>query len=264
MWSATCTAGPMRWPARATARTRCICLGDLLLFLDYADSRQRDLRRAVRRQASASELIALRTAQRFDEARAFSRQLLAGLGGDPGRASPRPPRPGSTTDAVRGAARAGLPDLRQRGPARHVGGEHLKPGTACSTASGPSSAAGPSASSAAACAPGTGPRMSSTTTRTRPRSRRSARWTCSARHIPPAVPELLYDTVARRMERGSEALLDAIRRTQPRLALFGHVHQPLARAGAGRPHRVRQRRPLRARPACPTCWSGSGRQPSPV
>ena len=48
-------------------------------------------------------------------------------------------------------------------------------------------------------------------------------------HIPPAVPELLYDTVARRMERGGEMLLEAIRRTQPRLALFGHVHQPLAR-----------------------------------
>jgi Icc-related predicted phosphoesterase len=48
-------------------------------------------------------------------------------------------------------------------------------------------------------------------------------------HIPPAVPELLYDTVARRMERGSEMLLDWIRKTQPRLALFGHVHQPLAR-----------------------------------
>jgi Icc-related predicted phosphoesterase len=26
----------------------------------------------------------------------------------------------------------------------------------------------------------------------------------------------------------SPALLDAIRRTQPRYALFGHVHQPLA------------------------------------
>jgi Icc-related predicted phosphoesterase len=47
-------------------------------------------------------------------------------------------------------------------------------------------------------------------------------------HIPPAVPELLYDTVARRMERGSHALLAAIRRTRPRFALFGHVHQPLA------------------------------------
>jgi Icc-related predicted phosphoesterase len=29
------------------------------------------------------------------------------------------------------------------------------------------------------------------------------------------------------MEVGSAALLDAIRVTQPRYALFGHVHQPL-------------------------------------
>ena len=48
-------------------------------------------------------------------------------------------------------------------------------------------------------------------------------------HIPPAVPELLYDTVARRMETGSTALLEMIRRTQPRYAFFGHVHNPLAR-----------------------------------
>ncbi|HEV7935983.1 MAG TPA: metallophosphoesterase [Actinomadura sp.] len=48
-------------------------------------------------------------------------------------------------------------------------------------------------------------------------------------HIPPAVPDLLYDTVARRFERGSEAVLDLIHRTQPRYVLFGHVHQPLAR-----------------------------------
>ena len=43
------------------------------------------------------------------------------------------------------------------------------------------------------------------------------------------VPELVYDTVARRFERGSRALLEAIRRTRPRYALFGHVHQPLVR-----------------------------------
>ena len=46
-------------------------------------------------------------------------------------------------------------------------------------------------------------------------------------HIPPAVPELCYDTTARRFERGSQALLEAIRATGPRYALFGHVHQPL-------------------------------------
>ncbi len=48
-------------------------------------------------------------------------------------------------------------------------------------------------------------------------------------HIPPAVPELLYDTVSRRLEKGSVALLDAIKATRPRYSIFGHVHQPLAR-----------------------------------
>jgi Icc-related predicted phosphoesterase len=48
-------------------------------------------------------------------------------------------------------------------------------------------------------------------------------------HIPPAIPELLYDTVARRMEKGSVALLDVIKATRPRYSIFGHVHQPLAR-----------------------------------
>jgi Icc-related predicted phosphoesterase len=54
-------------------------------------------------------------------------------------------------------------------------------------------------------------------------------------HVPPAVPELTYDVVARRPERGSAALLDAIMRHRPRWSLFGHVHQPLAqRARVGR------------------------------
>lgn len=47
-------------------------------------------------------------------------------------------------------------------------------------------------------------------------------------HIPPAVAELTYDIVARRLETGSDALLDRIRLQQPRWSLFGHVHQPLA------------------------------------
>lgn len=51
-------------------------------------------------------------------------------------------------------------------------------------------------------------------------------------HIPPAVPELVYDVHARRAEIGSEQLLGLIRRDRPCAALFGHVHQPLA-------HRVR-------------------------
>ena len=55
-------------------------------------------------------------------------------------------------------------------------------------------------------------------------------------HIPPDLPELLYDVEARRFERGSEALRDYVERVQPDHVLFGHVHQPLvARAGSAAP-----------------------------
>ncbi|GAB2681070.1 metallophosphoesterase [Saccharopolyspora gloriosae] len=47
-------------------------------------------------------------------------------------------------------------------------------------------------------------------------------------HLPPAVPELVYDVIARRPEHGSRALLERIHRDRPRWSLFGHVHQPLA------------------------------------
>lgn len=46
-------------------------------------------------------------------------------------------------------------------------------------------------------------------------------------HIPPAVPDLCFDTVAGKHERGSRDLLRYIEDVQPRRAYFGHVHQPL-------------------------------------
>src|SRR5262249_7646188 len=46
--------------------------------------------------------------------------------------------------------------------------------------------------------------------------------------IPPALPEITYDTLGRRFERGSAATLDAIRTTQPDIVLYGHVHNPIA------------------------------------
>lgn len=46
-------------------------------------------------------------------------------------------------------------------------------------------------------------------------------------HIPPAVPELCFDTVAGKLELGSRDLLTYIEEVQPRRAYFGHVHQPL-------------------------------------
>ena len=47
-------------------------------------------------------------------------------------------------------------------------------------------------------------------------------------HVPPDVPELTYDVVAHRAEFGSPSLLGLIVKQQPRWAVFGHVHQPLA------------------------------------
>lgn len=47
-------------------------------------------------------------------------------------------------------------------------------------------------------------------------------------HIPPALPLLTYDTLARRFEVGSAALLDYVTEHQPRFHFFGHVHNPLA------------------------------------
>jgi Icc-related predicted phosphoesterase len=47
-------------------------------------------------------------------------------------------------------------------------------------------------------------------------------------HLPPALPELLYDVRARRFERGSQGLLRAVERWQPRYLFHGHVHNPLS------------------------------------
>jgi len=54
-------------------------------------------------------------------------------------------------------------------------------------------------------------------------------------HIPPQLPQLTYDVVARRFEVGSAAINAYIERVQPRFHVFGHVHQPLhSRARIGR------------------------------
>ncbi len=46
-------------------------------------------------------------------------------------------------------------------------------------------------------------------------------------HMPPDVPELTFDVIANRHERGSAGLAEYIRRVQPDRAFFGHIHQPL-------------------------------------
>ena len=48
-------------------------------------------------------------------------------------------------------------------------------------------------------------------------------------HIPPDLPSLRYDVIPGRMEMSGPGLLEAIDEHRPEYALFGHVHQPLAR-----------------------------------
>lgn len=58
-----------------------ICLGDLILFIDYHDHAQ-GIFAELFGQENADRFIALRTQKRFDEAREFSRSLWSSLGGD--------------------------------------------------------------------------------------------------------------------------------------------------------------------------------------
>lgn len=47
-------------------------------------------------------------------------------------------------------------------------------------------------------------------------------------HVPPAVPPLRTDVITGREERGSEPIRQYLEEAQPRLHLFGDVHQPKA------------------------------------
>lgn len=58
-----------------------ICLGDLVLFLDYADH-SRGIFPDLFGTENADRLVALRTARRFEEARELGARLWAGIGMD--------------------------------------------------------------------------------------------------------------------------------------------------------------------------------------
>jgi Icc-related predicted phosphoesterase len=201
-----------------------ICLGDLLLFVDYADHSQGIFPDLFGAEA-ATELVTLRTAQRFDEARAMSGALWAGLGGDP-----RQHIEAAVTQQYAELLRAlptpsyltyGNVDVPRLLTAHVQAGQRLLDGERVELGGRSFGFVGG------------GLRTVYRTPNEIDDEEYAAKVAavgevdvlCS--HIPPAVPDLLYDTVAQRMERGSEALLAAIRRVRPKYALFGHVHQPL-------------------------------------
>jgi Icc-related predicted phosphoesterase len=205
-----------------------ICLGDLILFLDYDDHGQ-GIFAELFGSDHAAEWIALRTAQRFDEARAYSSRLWAGLGGEPWEHIER---------AVRGQYAqlfAAMPtpayltygnvDVPSLWPDYLREGHHLLDGQRTQIGG------------LAFGFIGGGLRSPYRTPYEVSDEEYAAKVDAVFAegpvdvlccHIPPAVPELTYDVVARRFERGSHAVLAAIHEHRPGMVLFGHVHQPLA------------------------------------
>ncbi|MFD8428138.1 metallophosphoesterase family protein [Streptomyces coelicoflavus] len=203
-----------------------ICLGDLVLFLDYADH-SRGIFPDLFGVANADRIVALRTARRFDEARDFGRRLWAEAGGEPRELIERAVRKqyaelfaAFPTPTYATYGNVDVPPLwpEYAGPGTTVlDGERVEIGGRVFGFVG----------GGLRTPMNTPYEISDEEYAAKIEAVGEVDVLCT--HIPPDVPELLYDTVARRFERGSRALLDAIRRTRPRYALFGHVHQPLTR-----------------------------------
>ena len=207
-----------------------ICLGDLLLFLDYADHSQ-GIFAELYGAENAREYIDLRTARRFDEAR----QLTAGIAARLTAAHGTDLRT-LTEQAIKRQYAALFGALAE--PAYLTYGNvdvprmwngHLKPGH--HVIDGGHAEVGGFRFGFAGAGLISPYRTPNEITEPEFAAKLDTVGAVDVlcTHIPPAVPELLYDTAARRMETGSTTLLAVIRRTQPRYALFGHVHNPLVR-----------------------------------
>ncbi|MFI5617321.1 metallophosphoesterase [Streptomyces sp. NPDC051567] len=201
-----------------------ICLGDLVLFLDYADH-SRGIFPDLFGVRNADRVVELRTARRFEEAHELGRRLWAGLDRDQvvedavrrqyARLFAAFPRPTYAT--------YGNVDIPALWPEYAGAGVTVLDGQRVEIGGRVFGFVGGGLPSPAR----TPYEVDVEEYAAKVEALGAVDVLCS--HIPPEVPELCYDTVARRFERGSEALLAAIRRTRPRYALFGHVHQPLAR-----------------------------------
>jgi Icc-related predicted phosphoesterase len=203
-----------------------ICLGDLLLFIDYADHSQGifpDLFGADQ----ARELVELRSVGQFDAARALSAKLWAQLDGDPRlhieAAVGRQYAELFAAMPVPSYLTYGNVDLPRLWADHIRPGQYVLDGQRIELDGWTFGFVGGGLRTAYR----TPNEIDDDVFDTKVAAVGDVDVLCA--HIPPAVPELLYDTVARRMERGSEALLQVIRETQPRYVLFGHVHQPLQR-----------------------------------
>ena len=208
-----------------------VCLGDLIHFIDYDD--YSGIMADLFGVPPVRKLVELRTAQRYDDARAFSQELWAGLAED-------------RWTVLERAIRAQYAELFAAFPTPtyltygnvdvpHLYDDYLRDGV--TLLDGQVIEIGGRTFGFV----GGGLRTPMRTPMEISDEEYAAKVAAVGAvdvlccHIPPQLPGLVYDVVAERHERGSEAVLDAIRDTQPDLCLFGHVHQPLeSRARIGR------------------------------
>ena len=202
------------------------CLGDLILFLDYSDH-GRGIFAELFGQENADHLIDLRTRKRFEEARAFTRRMWDSLEGG---AWPHIERAVRRQYAELFAAMPtpayltyGNVDLPQMWGDYLREGHHVLDGEVVELGGLTFGFVGGGLRTEYR----TPYELDDDVYAAKVAAVGAVDVLCC--HIPPSVPDLLYDTVARRFERGSDAVLEAIHETQPRYVLFGHVHQPLAR-----------------------------------
>ena len=226
-----------------------ICLGDMLLFLDYADHTQ-GIFAELYGAEHAREYIALRVERRFDEARQLTAGIAARLTAERGTDLRT-----LTQQAISKQYAAMFGALAE--PAYLTYGNvdvppmwdgYLKPGH--TVIDGGRAVVGAVSFGFA----GAGLISPYRTPNEIPQPEFAAKLDAVGpvdvicTHIPPAVPELLYDTVARRMETGSNR---AARHDPPHPAPVRVLRaraQPAGPPGPRRPNRVRQRRPLPRHP----------------
>ncbi|MEU5881684.1 metallophosphoesterase [Spirillospora sp. NPDC047279] len=203
-----------------------ICLGDLILFIDYSDHGQ-GIFADLFGQENADEFIALRTQKRFQEARDFSRRMWESLDGDAWphieRAVRRQYEELFEAMPVPAYLTYGNVDIPHMWADYAKEGHHVLDGEVTEIGGLRFGFVGGGLRTEYR----TPYELDDEVYAEKVAAVGAVDVLCC--HIPPAVPELLYDTVARRFERGSEAVLAAIHETQPKYVLFGHVHQPLAR-----------------------------------
>lgn len=198
-----------------------ICLGDLILFVDYVDP-SAGIMGTLFGPENVGRFVGLRTARRFEEARAFSGSLWQTL--DDPRATIR--------DAVRAqyaAMFAAMPDATYLTYGNvdlpELFDEFVRPGMVLLDG-----AVADIGGTRVGFVGGGLPTPMRTPFEV-PEGAYDAKVAALgpvdvlATHIPPHLPELLYDSVAGRFERGSVAVLEAIQQHQPDVAVFGHVHQ---------------------------------------